>query len=271
MSKTNFEIRSTTSTQIYLNSLNADIFMNTTMKSKLVWFFNSSIQIPKNGIETKLSIVNAQIPISWYLINDTNNKIIINDITYYFKNGNYNINTFISEWSNSIGSGWTLTYDGITNKITYAFTSNFTFADSTFSIFPIIGFKSSTLYTSLNNSLVSPFCCNFAGLTRLRMRSTILNMGNVDSLNGKNTTLCVIPVNSIGSGYILYQNLTAHNNIIKTQEITSIDLELVDDMEYYVDLNNCDWSCTLQIDVITETIQSIDNIHDIYANQSQEF
>jgi hypothetical protein len=132
MSKSSFEIRSTTSTQIYLNSQYADIFMNGTMKSNIVFFFKNPIHIDKNAIEMRLSVVNAQIPISWYLINDTNNQIIINNITYFLKKGNYNINTFISEWANSIGAGWTLTYDGITNKITYAYTSSFTFSDSTF-------------------------------------------------------------------------------------------------------------------------------------------
>jgi len=245
--------------------------MNGTMKSNIVFFFKNPIHIDKNAIEMRLSVVNAQIPISWYLINETNNQIIINNTTYSFKKGNYNVNTFITEWANSIGPGWTLTYDSVTNKITYAYTSNFTFSDSTFSLFPIIGFKLGTIYTSINNSLTAPFCCNFAGLTRLQLKSSVLNLGNVDSLKkGKNRTLCVIPVNSVGSGYILYQNLTGHSNIFKNNMISSIDLELRDDNKNFIDLQNIDFSCTLQIDVISETIQTIDSLYDVYANQAQE-
>ena len=68
----------------------------------------------------KISVVNAQIPISWYLITSNNNKINITvagvKTSYYFKIGNYNISTFITEWANSIGVNWTLTYSNITNK-----------------------------------------------------------------------------------------------------------------------------------------------------------
>ena len=74
-----------TSTQIYLNSSTADIYMNGTMKSNLVFFFEDPLQIGKHAYELRLSVVNAQMPISWYLINDTNNVIKINSTKYYFK------------------------------------------------------------------------------------------------------------------------------------------------------------------------------------------
>jgi len=271
MLKNIIEIKSTTSTQLYLNSQYADIFLNGSMKSHLVFCFKNPVYLDKRAYEMRLSVVNAQIPVSWYLINDTNNQIIINNTTYNFKKGNYNVNTFITEWTNSISSGWTLTYDSITNKINYAFTSQFTFSDSSNSIFPLLGFKNGNVYTSLNNSLVTPFCINFSGLTRLQMKSSALNLGNVDSLKkGKNRTIAVIPVNSIGSGYILYHNLTGYSNIFKNHEIYTIDVELRDDAKNFIDFNNCDWSCTLQIDVLTETIQNIDTLSDVYENLAQE-
>lgn len=150
-----------------------DMFMNGSMKSNVCFCFQNPILIDKNTIEMRLSVVNAQLPISWYLINSNNNQIIItiNSIstTYYFKQGNYNINSFITEWNNSIGTGWTLTFDNITNKIKFLFTSNFIFSDNNLNtIFPIIGFNSGTTYTSLSSSLISPFCINFAGLTSLK-------------------------------------------------------------------------------------------------------
>ena len=164
MSKNNIITYQTkTSTQIYLNSATADIYMNGTMKSNLVFFFEDPLQINKHAYEMRLSVVNAQMPISWYLINDTNNVIKINSTNYYFKKGNYNIHTFISEWANSIGSGWTLTFDSVTNKISFKYTSSFTFSDSsTNSLFPIIGFETGKIYTSSPSFvLVAPFCSNF--------------------------------------------------------------------------------------------------------------
>jgi len=268
-------LQSTTSTQIYLNSEYADIYMNGTMKSSVVFFFKNPIQINKNSIEMRLSVVNAQIPVSWYLINSNNNMITITisgvSTTYYFKQGNYNVNSFITEWNNSIGTGWTLTFDSITNKINFSYSTNFSFKDSINSIFPIMGFQKGIIYNSVSNNLISPFCINFAGITRLQMKSSIFNLRNVDSFNKDiNRTIAVIPVNNIGSGYILYHNITQYRNIFKTYEIFSIDIEFRDDARNFIDFNNINWSCTLQIDVLSESIENLDNLEDVYNNQAQE-
>ena len=172
-----------TSTQIYLNSQTADIYINGTMKSNVVFFFEDPLQINKRAYEMRMSIVNAQMPISWYLINDTNNLIIINSVNYYFKKGNYNIHTFITEWTNSIGPNWVLTFDSVTNKITFKYTSNFIFSDSVInSIFPIIGLKSNTVYNSSSLSLVAPYCFNFCGLSRINIKSSTFNLGDRKSV-----------------------------------------------------------------------------------------
>jgi hypothetical protein len=258
------------SVQIYLNSGTADIFINGSMKSNIVFFFEHPLEINKNSYELRLSVVNAQFPISYYLINDTNNYIKINNTSYYFKKGNYNINTFITEWTNSIGPNWTLTYDNITNKISFAYTSNFTFSDNNNSLFPIIGFKKGTIYSSASNILVCPFCFNFAGLSRLNIKSSTFNLGNLDSYNkSKNRTIAVCPINSIGQGYILYHNYTHYTNIFKNYEISTIDISIQDDYKNYLDFNNIDWSLTLQIDILSEHIETIDNLADVYENLTQ--
>lgn len=257
-----------TSTQIYLNSQTADIYINGTMKSNVVFFFEDPLQINKRAYEMRMSIVNAQMPISWYLINDTNNLIIINSINYYFKKGNYNIHTFINEWPNSIGPNWTLTFDSVTNKITFKYISNFTFSDSVInSIFPIIGLQSNKIYNSSSLSLVAPYCYNFCGLSRINIKSSTFNLGNLDSYNkSKNRTLATIPISSIGQGYILYHNYTHYSNIFKNSEISTIDITIMDDNRNFIDFNNVDWTITLQIDILSEVFETIDNLEDIYEN-----
>jgi hypothetical protein len=276
-SSTPLNFQSKQSTQIYLNSGSADFYMNNTKKSNICFCFQQPIQIHKNTIEMRMSIVNAQIPISWYLINSNNNKIIItvNSVTttYYFKHGNYNINSFITEWNNSIGPGWVLTFDSVTNKIKFVYTSNFIFTDTDpNTLFPIIGFNSGTTYTSSSFSLTSPFCVNFAGITSIKVKSSTFNLGNLDSYKkGKSRTLASIPVNSVGSGYILYHNYTQYSNIFKNYELSTIGIEIQDDFLNYIDFNNVDWSMTLQIDVIGEIIQDIDSLTDVYENLAQEY
>ena len=73
----NITFQSTNSTQLYLNSSNANMYLNQTKKSNVVFFFDNVLKIDKTSIEMKLSLVNAQIPVSWFLINDSNNRIVI--------------------------------------------------------------------------------------------------------------------------------------------------------------------------------------------------
>ena len=273
--KTSFNFQSETSTQIYLNSATADIYLNNSLKSNLVFIFRNPIVIHKNSIEVKVSLVNAQIPISWYLVNSTNNKFSITvngeKTTYYFKIGNYNITTFISEWANSVGSNWNLAYSNITNKITFSYNQSFTFSDDDNSIFGILGFSEGSQYNSSSNVLVAPFCCNFAGLTRLNIKSSCFNLNNVDSLNkGINRTIAVIPVSSAQSGYVFYNNFTQYKNVFKNHEISTIGIEIYDDFKNFIDFNNVDWTMTLQVDVLSEVIQTVDTLDDVYLKAAQE-
>ena len=56
----------------------------------------------------------------------------------------------------------------------------------------------------------------------------------------------------------------------KNSEIYTIDIEIRDDNRNFIDFNNLDWTCTLQIDILSETIENIDNLADVYNNQAQE-
>ena len=142
--------------------------------------------------------VNAQLPVSWYLINSTNKfYITINGITttYYFMNGNYNVNTFIVQFLLQLGIGWTLTYNSITHKFLFGYTSNFTISDDINSLLPIIGFNSGSSNTSNNLFLSSVYPFNFGGITRLNIKSSTFNLNNVDRKNkGINRTIASIPV-----------------------------------------------------------------------------
>ena len=75
--KQNYNYQSIYSQQIYLNSASASIQLNGSKKSNCTFFFSDLIKFDKNAIEMRLELVNAQIPVSWYLINSTNNTFII--------------------------------------------------------------------------------------------------------------------------------------------------------------------------------------------------
>lgn len=263
--------QTTYSNQIFLNSRNADVQMNGSKKSSVVFFFSDIFKTDKKTIEQRVEVVNAQIPISWYLINSTNNQFYINGTPYFFPVGNYNVNSFIATWIATFGSNWTITFTSTLNQFTFTNTSNFVLSDGSNTIFNIIGFSPGTSYSSVGNALTSQYSVNFGGLQKVNIKSASFTLANSDSKNKSvSKTMASIPVSSIQGGYVFYNNITGFKSVFKNHELSSINIDIKDDYGNFIDFNNVDWSLTLQIDIVSEVVQSLDNLEDVYLNASKE-
>jgi hypothetical protein len=256
--------------QIYLNSNNAELYLNGQSKSNIEFFFNEALEFDNHILESKISVVNAQFPCSFYLINSTNNQINITisgiTTTFNFPYGNYNINTFITQWNTTVGTGWILSFNNITNTFNFRYTSNFIFSDSNInSIFYIIGFQSGNFYNSSSLLLTSSCCVNFGGIQRLNIKSSSFYVNNMDSkLNNVGKIICSVPVSSSQNGYIFYENYTNYKSIFTNKNIGSINLEITDENNNYVNFNNLDFNITFQIDLLREVLHDYKNLDDIY-------
>lgn len=274
--KNNIQYQTVNSYQIYLNSANADILLNQSLKSNVAFFFQNALKIDKNAIETKLSVVDAQIPYSWYLINSNNNKFYLTlnavQTLITFPVGNYNVNTFINQWYITVGNNsiWNVTFNSITNKFNFTnlLGQLFSFSDigvQNNSIFPIIGFSKGSHNLCEDSILISTCSVNFFGITKVNIKTSTFNLKNVDSKNkGKTRTIASIPVNTNSNGIIQYMNTTQFKSSFRNHELSSITVEIVDDFKNYIDFNNCDWTITLQIDVICEVVDNLDTLEDVY-------
>jgi hypothetical protein len=268
MNNNNVSYQSIYSTQIYLNSSLVDLYLNGTSKSNVTFFFKDVLRMQRNTIETRLSVVSAEFPISWYLINQTNNNIIITiggiTTSYSFPIGNYNVNTFISMWNTTFGNNWAITYNKLTNIFQFSYSGGqFTFNSS--SLMSVIGFPKSTDYTSSGNVLTALYPFNFYGIPRINIRSSTFNLKNVDSNErGQTRTIASVPVNSSYGNKIFYTNYTHYKSIIKNDNLQSINIEIQDDNYNYINFNNVDWTITLQVDVVNEVVDNLDTLEDVY-------
>ena len=113
-------------------------------------------------VNVLFSLDHCEICNSYYLINENNNDIVIDNIVYSVQYGNYNVNNFITTLLSVIPSGFTITYSSITNKLTFNYTSNFTINGSSLlcTINEIIGLGNLNI-TSTSNILVMPYVVNF--------------------------------------------------------------------------------------------------------------
>jgi len=237
---------------ITLNSSNGTL-RNGTKKSLIDFNFIGLLKDEKDILRPYVSVLNAQIPVSFYTINSTNNRLTyirVSNATYYnldIANGNYNGNSLIT----ALTSGFTANGHNITPTLStitgiLKFTSNagltFTFLSSS-SIAGILGLTSDITGTTI--TMQAPL--NLLGVKKLSMKSNSLAISAFTSRTGNKTdTICTIPVIEPPFNMISYVNMNELNkNILRGQTIDSIDIRFTDENNNDIDFNNIDWDITL--------------------------
>jgi hypothetical protein len=262
--------------QIHLNSNSASILNNSSYKSDVNFYVQNLVEPNKNTLELKISLVNCQIPKSYYLINSNNNKffITINNLTatFYFPYGNYNVYSFISQFNATCGNDFILSLNVSTNTLNISHTTyDFILSDDDNSIFGLIGFNKGISYYSSNKIIVSPFPVDFTGLKRIFLLSPSFNLNSKTSYDGSETSiLSSIPVNCINNGIIYYHNNTNFKSTFNNSQLSNIQIQIIDDEGNFINFNNIDWCLTLQIDMINENIQDLNTVEDIYEQSINE-
>jgi hypothetical protein len=254
---------------ITLNSKIAS-YNNSTKKSDVSFKFLGILKEEDDIIRTSISIINAQIPASFYVINSTNNKLGVgNSTTSYILTipiGNYNSYTLgqkLVTLFTSIG----MTVSVATNSLTGIMT--FTQSNATFFIYPNLygGVVYSTigpllgLGTTIQTGLIItlPFPVNLLGVKKISVKSNALAINALSSTTlGYSNIICTIPCDVPYFNMINYVNTTLLNtNILKTFTINNIDIQLTDEDNVLLDFNNIDWTISLSL-----TIERVDKIKD---------
>ena len=137
----------------------------------------------------------------------------------------------------------------------------------------ILGFNIiNSLYSSVNGILISPYVVNFGGILKLDVKTSSFNLSNMDSYQkGRTNTIASIPVNSTQNGYLLYNNFTHYNSMFRNSQISDLNIMIQDEFSNFIDLNNCDWSITVQIDVMTRILDDHNTLQDIYENYALHY
>ncbi len=198
-----------------------------------------------------LSINHCEVPNSFYVVNYTNDVIVINSIAYALPRGNYNVNTFIAQLLLLIPASFSITYSSITTKFTFTnsvadFTINGSSSLST--INSVIGLGTTDI-TSTALSLTLPFVVNFLPLQRINLRSNFLKFNNYNSTDNSSDVFLSLQNNSPQNAVIYYTNQTNTKTLIEDRSITTFDITVTDDFNRLINFNNIDWYLTFQIDI----------------------
>ena len=160
---------------IILNSSHG-ISLNGSYKSNLFFTFNGLLTQEDNIEQVQISLVNAQISVSFYTINYTNNVFKIEITTLKLITipvGNYNANSLITILNTLIDDSYfSITISCITGKIKFSHNKDFIiYTDNDCSIGTILGL----LYATIP--------LNLLGYKRLEIYTEGLQTYNYSSLN----------------------------------------------------------------------------------------
>ena len=261
-------IQLTDSKQFYLTSTSKiGVKMNGTYNSQINFIIPRFITKQSNILYHSLKLLHAEIPYSFYIINETNNIInmVINSINHSLTIpvGNYNAFTLLTIL-NTIDNKITFTLNNSDGK--YFISSNFPFSVlNTSTLTKIIGGVLNTTYNAIIDihnkyNLVFPFAVNLLGTRNIYIKCNLI-LENLQTKTNDNQTLKSIPVNVPPFGLILYNNIENIESLVKNSQIDNLNIEIYDDEDNLINMNNQDWSITLELKTtlqVSYNTQSID-------------
>lgn len=261
---------------VNINSANAFVKNNGTYNSDVLFKFPGLIKPEQHITSIQFQLVDAQIPVSFYNINYTNNTLNyqISSVNYSITAsvGNYNFNTLSTELiSKFLSNGHVFTIainkqNGIITLATPA--TNFILQVS--SMFSVLGLFLSN-HTSSSFSQSADYPLNLLGITKIKIQSTNLNTYNVDSsANGFSNNIGLIPVDQPSFGLIIYENKSSSKFVLRDNRVDEIDIQLVDQNNSLINFNNIDWNLTILIETSYE-LESLSQIQmtDILKQQNK--
>ena len=257
---------------IVLDSRNATTYYNSTYNSEVTFEMKYPIIVPKDCLYMTWAVQAFTCPISWYLINSTNNllSILMTDQIYNINipYGNYNAISFQTILLGLLPSGFNITLNSITNIYTLTHQTNDFIIRSSSTIFQIMGFLKNTSYTSVNQTLTLPFTCNFSGLTSINIICENIRTNNLDSRTEltSSSIIASVPINNSQGSVIYFQKYNEYCFDVKEDIIDYLDILIMDDLGNKINLNNQHWNLILQINFFREIIKPIDDtFNDILA------
>jgi len=203
-----------------------------------------------------LSVEHCEVPNSFYIINYTNNKLVINSITYNITVGNYNINTFITYLTAVLPSTIILTYSSISNKITITSSTTITINASQSTINKIIGLSPTDL--SGSSSYVLPYVVNFLPIPRVNFKSNFFKFNNYSSTDNSSDLFLSLQNNTGQLNMINYINQTQTEFLIQDLTVSEFIINVTDDYNNLINFNGIDWTMTLlfKIDFVENIISN---------------
>ena len=234
--------------KFYLTPAGATLKRNGIFNSNLEFNIPSLYQSSNNVAYSTIRCLHAEMPYSFYVVNEYNNLLSLSTGNIFIPFGNYNVNSFIKYLSTVLPTGMSLEVNTTNGKFTLIYNQPFSINASS-TCYILMGFQKQQVYDSITNKIEMPYLANFMGTKNVYVKMPYLILDNYNSFTKDRATLLNIPINVPPFGIVMYENGSGSNCIIKNIQIPDmLVLQLTDDENNLIDFNNTDFSITIQID-----------------------
>lgn len=246
------------SIKVFLNSKNANVVLNS---SSWIFFLKDRINV-SYGNHIKLSLLDIEIPFSFYQTNSSNNILTgsVGGQSYNFTIpvGNYTA-TELAATITTLFTGASITcsvtYDKKTNNMTFTAGSNVTITLSSAStLLQQIGFSSIGVLSG-TTTLSSSQSVNVSPLRVLYVKCNNLSVNNRYN-NTTSNVIANVPLETSRNGITFYK---AHSNIsseVYDEKIDLLSISIVDENDDPVDFRGVD--ITLSLGFVFDTIKAVE-------------
>jgi hypothetical protein len=249
------------------NILNED----TNYKSSIEYNIPDMIVRDESIEYIQFSIPYAVIPVSFYSVNQNNNKLNIldnaTDKSFTFSQGNYTASTFISQFKTLLGANWNLTLNSFDSIFTLTNSINAFTLFKTSSVTSVMGFSTDLTSTLVNgiHTLKLTRCCNFLPLPRVCIRcNELLTNNNMIGNNNRASDLVIsIPNNAKPNGQIYYQNTTQIKSLYKGDNLSRIVVNITDDDGNFINFNGISSFFVIQFDIFRQYVPKLPSFSNI--------
>ena len=266
-------------TKLITISSSNGILNNGSYLSDVIFPFLGLLKDDTSIVFSHVDILSAQIPVSFYTIDATNNtlKVSINSgttQTITISVGNYIASTLVIELAAKfalLSSGITVIFNDNNGKLsisTSGVTLSLIYSGST--AWRWLGLNH---FSTSNVSISSlgtefPFPLSLVGIKKLKICSAALATESIDAYDYTTGYLLqIIPVNAPPFGVINFESKYPVKTKLKARRIDGIDIQILDENNNYINFNNVDWSLTIAL-TITRYIppKSLQEFSDIVGN-----
>lgn len=240
---------------ITLNSQDGEK-VNGTYLSNINFNFSGLLSDDNNIVRTYITVLNAQFPVSFYIIDETDNMLYYTEDsvekTIELVPGNYNGNQMVTALNGvfaSNGTPVTVQLNSTTGLLYFFITGGVSITIlATSTVKSILGFDTDITSTTF---IKMPYQLNLLGKKKIFINSNYLRNSAFSSKSLSCVqTIATVPVDQPPYSMISYVSVSdLEKNIIFNRSLDILDIQIVDEENKYINFRNINWSITLCLSI----------------------